>query len=164
MEFLRVGLHGITLNTTCNFQNAEVHYNFNEAVVGEYQKFTIDYPKVVLTKGKMEMLTEVGLLSTPRGIEINWDAEFTGQGTKTTDQVMLLLYFPKLQKAVYETAGAKRSRGEEELAIGPIFRKHTFHAYISFLSEDRKGISNNHYMVEFKWIIKKHCDKCNCNS
>ena len=60
---------------------------------------------------------------------------------------MLMAYYPSDGKIFYEKKGAKRVDGKESLAISEYPRKDSIvHVYLSFISNDRKRISNSIYM------------------
>jgi hypothetical protein len=154
LDFIKVGMEPITVGTTWNFHNAAVHYNFAEAIVAEKDQFKIDFTKAVICKGKIEMQTDVQIVPTTTGIKFKWDGTFTGKGVKSTDQVMMLAYFTNKHKASFDSAGAKRSSGEDHLPIAAVDTGRLCHVYVSFISQDRKNVANNYYLGEFVGRIK----------
>ena len=64
------------------------------------------------------------------------------------DQVMIQLYFPGASdKIIFLKAGAKRAEGKEFLALEKSWHPKA-HVYISFISDNRKRISNSQYLGE----------------
>ncbi len=144
LEFMTYGFELEARGTTKNAYNLAVRYNKMNALMGVYPEIEVDYAKVLLTDGNMDMaqnteveVQESGFCFTWQCIDMVWPRE--------NDQVMLMAYFPSIKRAVYLLAGAKRKTGKQVLAIPADMAGLTAELYISFVSEDRKRMAKSLY-------------------
>ena len=145
-EFLRVGFQGYA-QTYQGFLAAK-SYNSKNAMVSDDAGFYIDPAQVLLSYGQQSMAAEVEVSSNEKGsITFNWSKEGP---YKYDDRVMLVIYNPELHKAKFETAGSRRQTGTETIYAGERFSGLSVHAYIAFVSEDRKSRSNSKYLGEIE--------------
>lgn len=122
----------------------------NKAMAGEYPERRIDYSKVMLTKGKMETPQQAAVNLTESGVTCTWSTEMQ-KGEHYTDQIMIVAYFPDLKKAAFHTAGAQRHHGNEHLSLAGVPHGHSAEIYMSFIKNNRKGISDSIYLGQLIW-------------
>src|SRR6185312_11454691 len=74
----------------------------NLAIVGTYPDTTIDYAKVLISKGPLPAAVNASAVAgTDKNILFRWE-DNTGTGTaKANDKVILVAYFPDVKKAVF---------------------------------------------------------------
>lgn len=126
-------------------------YNLINAFKGTYPKMSIDFTKVKLTAGDMPLVSGVTVEVGTEGFKFSWNPESESLGIHWTDQVMLMAYFPKLKKAMYITAGANRDLGNCLLPLYGTDHGYKAETYISFVSNDRRSISNSIYTGQWFW-------------
>jgi hypothetical protein len=82
-------------------------------------------------------------------MHFSWDYDPDTESDNRRDQVMLLIYFPKANTSCYQFSGARRSEGFERLDVPQLNEGETAEVYISFVSDDRKSISNSTHIGSF---------------
>lgn len=134
-----------------NGANAATSYNRKNAFVGEYPDRRIDFSKLLLSKGSMPAPTGVTVNKNEFGFVFTWDTKSEEKGAHYSDQVMLMAYFPEIEKAEYLIAGSQRSRGTELLSLGRIAASNVAEVYISFIEDNRKSVSDSIYLGQLIW-------------
>lgn len=76
--------------TVKNQHNLATSYNKKQALKGEYPNISVDYSKVVLSYGKLEIAQNLKMEKTNTGLQISWDT----QGGQPNDMVMILIHQP----------------------------------------------------------------------
>lgn len=150
ISFCRAGFELEAKGTRCNAYNMVVKANFH-TVKGKYKDQYIEYSEVLVSKGKMPVVKEASVKTTEEGLDFSWSSEFNRVNRFANDQTMLLVYFPEKGYYIYELAGEKRLKGAESLLVPESLRKMQAHVYISFISSDRKSISDSLYLGEMSW-------------
>ena len=140
---LNLGYKSQAVNQTgYNAASAQV---MKDAIIGEYPDLAIDYPKVQVSYGNLVGAWSTVLSSPASAITFSWMENSTSGNAKPTDQVILLVYNPEKAIFVYTTAGADRSTLADTIAVPPTFVGDTVHAWIAFVSADKKIIATSVY-------------------
>ncbi|WP_316819809.1 DUF6266 family protein [Pedobacter gandavensis] len=150
-EFIQVGYEEEGRRLALHAQNPAFAYNWRHGFKGEFPKISLDYRKILLTFGSMPVPKGVQVVVDRDGLLFSWDLQENVAGTHWSDQVMLMAYFPKLNKAIYLTAGTSRYKGKDLLSIFDIDHGEIAETYIAFIANDRKSISNSVYTGKVKW-------------
>lgn len=137
---IQTGFSPKAKNTTKNYHNLAIAYNKPNALTGFYPNVAIDFSKIVISVGDLPQPenTQVRL--------IGQTLEFTWEGIRNTDQVMLLAYAPHTKQMVFESSGAKRAQKKENLSLKPGMENELLELYISFVSNDRTQVANSLYL------------------
>ncbi len=151
VEFIGVGFESEGLKERKRAYALAFGYNLVNAFKGAYPKMSIDFKKVKLTSGEMPDISNPTVEVVNEGFKFSWNPKTIELGTHWTDQVMLMAYFPKLKKAMYITAGANRDAGSCLLPLYETSHGHLAETYISFISNDRRSISNSIYTGQWFW-------------
>ncbi|SMC74641.1 DUF6266 family protein [Pedobacter africanus] len=147
LEFISLGFALKAINTGKNAFNLALGYNKKYALQGNCADgISIDYEKVLLTQGSLCPPLNAAVSPGPQGLNFTWEVQQGTEWPETTDQVMLLAYFPELQKAVYVLAGASRIKGADVLPLQPALLTAHMEVYIAFIAADRKKISDSMYL------------------
>lgn len=133
-----------------NHYNTMVKCTRKQAMQGVYPDRSVDFSKVLMTKGSLPA-AETSATITETGIEFTWDTALIPNTTHHSDQVIMLAYFPELKEARYVTAGAPRFKGTDLLYLAGIKKGYTAEVYISFITDDRRSISDSVYLGQFNW-------------
>jgi len=142
-DFLRVGFKNYA-NKKTQF-NAAMSYNLKNSVSGTYPNYAIDFRNALVTRGGLIGAADAKVDSTaPQTIDFTW-TDNTGSGAQSNDKALLLIYNPAKGFAVYDTAGADRDRGSQSLAVPADFSGEDVEAFIGFISEDGKTLSDSVY-------------------
>lgn len=150
-EFIQVGyeLEGHRLQQVP--QNPAFSQNWKHGLTGDFPRLIIDFEKILLTYGAMAVPQNPTVQAVDNGLNFSWDLQEGVPGTHWSDQVMLLAYFPKLNKAAYTTAGASRYKEIDFLPIFDVDHGAVAETYMAFISNDRKSISNSVYVGRVTW-------------
>lgn len=150
-EFAQVGYELQCKIEKRNYYNSISSYVRLNAFTSVYPNRRIDFSKVLVTKGQMQLPEDATVTLTEFGLAFTWNTETEAKGIHYSDQVMMLAYFPELEKAKYMTAGAQRHQGKDLLVLNGIPHGHIAEIYISFISDNRKSISDSVYLGQLIW-------------
>ena len=148
---IRIGFELEVKDTFLSANNKAVSENMLNAIKGSYPDQEIDFTKVVFSKGKMPVNTEIDVSVTETGLAFAWDPAFLLKGMHPNDRVLLIAYCPEKKYAFYETDGARRKEGKEHLPLMKYHEKVTVHTYLGFIAANKKSISTTIYTGEFLW-------------
>lgn len=150
-EFTEVGFELEARRLRQRAQNPAFAYNRKHATAGRFPHVKIDFSKVLLSYGLMPVPVDVTVKMVEEGFLFSWGQQEGLKGTHWSDQVMLMAYFSKMKKAKYLTSATSRYKGQELLPIFDIPHGEVAETYISFVSNDRKSISNSVYAGKVTW-------------
>ncbi len=143
--FLKVGFRNYAIKMT-EF-NSAMSYNVQNAVIGRYPDFLIDYEAALISRGGLTGALNPTIGSTlPGSVQFNWADNSIDGNAKPNDRAMVLIYNPTRNEAVYVTDGSIRSSGTHILTVPNQYSGDTVHAFIAFISEDGKEVSNSRYV------------------
>ena len=108
-------------------------------------KIVLDFEKMVLSKGNLVIPEQVSIQPVPTGIEFKWHVDPKMPWSESTDQVMLLAYFPQSKKVLSLLYGPFRTAGSCILPVSAPMLSKNMHTFISFISSDRTDASNGIY-------------------
>ncbi|MBB5441210.1 hypothetical protein HDC92_004917 [Pedobacter sp. AK017] len=148
-ELISVGFHIKAKGTSCTPYNMAVSYNKLHAVTGAYPNATMVYEKVLVTEGKIGKAMHPIAELTAEGLSFSWVCPPDLDWSRPNDQVILLAYFPRLEKAEYLLYGPSRLSAEAQLMLPPDLLNAHMEVYISFIAQDRKQIANSTYLGSF---------------
>lgn len=151
MSFITVGFEIEGKKAKAHPQNPAFVYNWKNATIGKYPKIRIDFEKALLTKGELPVSSGIGIMLVEEGVKFSWDSETDPEGGHWSDQVMMLAYFPDSNIAKFSTAGVNRYVGKDVLPLVLEKKSAPMELYISFISNDRKRISNSMHVGKLFW-------------
>lgn len=139
--------------------NAAVSYHLNNAVIGTYPNFTLDYSKVVVSnvKGKGEIdggFAASAIAVADAKVTVSWITQDPPSNAETqlTDAVYLVFYNITQDRSVtYESKGT-RSALITTVQIPRAFIGNKFHGYLFFVSTDGKSVSYSDDLGAFTLI------------
>lgn len=141
---LTEGFRRVAVNST-GFNVATSHC-VKEAISGVYPDYTIDYPKVLISRG--DLTGAWNALAEPTGtaqVRISWTNNSGSGNAKNTDKIILLIYNPAKNQYVYIMDGPDRSQAASSISVPQEFSGDQVHAYLAFMSLDKKFISTSVY-------------------
>lgn len=147
--FLKLGFGTGLEHSNLNYHNAATSYNKKNAVRWLNGKAEIEFSHIRVSSGT-GLEPENAIAQSIDGrlhFDWTWSENISYEAGK--DQVMMLAYFPTENFSVYELAGAKRKTGQDFLVIPESFSTKRMEVYISFISQDRKTVSNSIYLGRF---------------
>ncbi len=155
LDFVNVGFGITALGTDKNAFNLAIKENRSKMFKGEYPNLEIDYSQLVLSNGFLKPGEELSSSASEEGISFNWKTDPKMPWAESTDQVMLLAYFPDQDKVVYKLFGNSRIVGNDVLAWKPSLLGKYAETYVCFISADRKQISDSIYTGSVNQAVAK---------
>lgn len=143
-EFVKLGFAETAKGQIFTAYNAAVAYQLTHAIAGNYPNYEIDYSKLRLTEGTINMEglnPSVSIVGD--GLLFSWIP--APEYPNSTDHVMLLAYAPELKQAVYNLCGAKRKTGQEMLELPQVWKQQRIETYMAFRGENNGKYSNSIY-------------------
>lgn len=143
LAFLNVGFELEVQGTDKNPHNAAVSYNAKNAIQGQYPDITLDYSKVLLSKGILEPAIMPAAAFTGTLLELSWQVAADMDWGIKNDRTMLFIYCPEQDKAVYVLSGSRRSTGKDEIELPLSYVGKELQVYIAFKAANGKSVSNS---------------------
>ncbi|WEK20501.1 MAG: DUF6266 family protein [Candidatus Pedobacter colombiensis] len=146
LAFINIGFEIEVLGSNKNQHNAAVSYNTKHATQGEYPNISLDYSKVLVSKGVLEPVLKPQAALTGTKLSITWEVDPDMNWGIINDRSILIIYCQELDCAIYELIGTRRSTGRNEIELPTNYLGKNLHIYIAFTASDRKSISNSVYI------------------
>ena len=126
-------------------------YTYHHALKGTYPNIEIDFSKVMISIGNIPSASDAKVAVVEEGLKFTWDSKFIPIESNWDDQAMVVAYFTAIERAVYITSGANRNMGTELLRLYEIPHGQVAETYITFISGNRKRISDSYYTGSVFW-------------
>ena len=124
--------------------NAATSYTIANAITGAHPNFSIDPSKVLISRGTLTPAANASAASGASGtIAFTWDDNSGSSTAKQSDKALLAVVNPDKSEAVFDTAGAARSAGTQNITAPGDWVGETVIAYMGFISEDGKEVANS---------------------
>ncbi|RZM18885.1 MAG: hypothetical protein EOO88_39585 [Pedobacter sp.] len=143
LEFINLGFSIEQLGTTSNSYNVAMKLNVTQIVTGDYPNLYIDYSKVILSKGILKPAQNPTAEMEAEAIRFSWDTNPQMPWEESTDQVMMLAYFPEQKKVFYTLFGKDRIAGNDSLPIPDDLLDQPVYTYISFVAANRRKLADS---------------------
>lgn len=140
--------------TSMSASNAAVAYHLENAILGASPNFTLNFSKVILTKGDLELASNIKVVAAAgRSLNFTWEAlenlyddDPSKQALRDTDRIRFLYYNPTLKKTLFSTVRGARSANAGTGVLSSTVIGGPCHLWIFFQSDDSKKISDSYYM------------------
>lgn len=129
-----------------NAYNHATKNNKKTLLRGNFPHLEFNYDQILLSKGDLKPAENPSVDQTAHGLEFTWQTDPKMAWPDAADQVMMLAYFPDENRTAYELFGNTRISGAAVLEIPPSLQGAYMETYISFISADRKRISDSVYL------------------
>ena len=116
--------------------------NVRNAITGVYPAITIDYSKVILSKGTLPNANTVTAASTVAGKLVFTWTDDSGGFALPTDSAFVAVYGADLNRWIFAQNTAPRNAGTYTLDV-TAFSGKAVQTYIGFLSADGQSVSNS---------------------
>jgi hypothetical protein len=150
LPVLNIGFALATKGTDKNAFNQAVSDNFQEAFAGVYPDTSIDYSKLLISKGSLPSPYQASAHILPGGIEFTWSLNPLIKGNILNDRAMLLVVYLGTDglpmpdtDPLYVLIGAQRRACRDFIELAPQYLDRPMVCYIAFAAEDGKRISNS---------------------
>ena len=132
--------------------NKGFSYNVKAAILGFSPDLSIDYPRVLLSRGDLTKPESLAVGSpSPTTLQFKWiDNTGTGKALKT-DQLFVAVFIPGKNYWFYKMNVATREAGNYALDITQltrdisVFYGNPLHSYVGFIAGDGKDASDSMY-------------------
>ncbi|AOM80183.1 GNAT family N-acetyltransferase [Pedobacter steynii] len=147
LPVIRAGFRLAIAGTDKNEYNEAVSYNKLNALQGEYPNISLDYTKVLVSMGDLPVAVNPVISQDANGheIEFSWEVPADLSYQYDNDRAMLMIYFPALKVSCYHLIGSKRAEGKDSIRIDAAHAGERMEAYIAFIKDDGKQVSNSVY-------------------
>ena len=144
--FIKAGFKNEAAGSTRNYHNLATSYNRIHAIDFIEDVPVLRYDKVLLSRGRAQPPLNAKVKANPEGLEFSWDTVPDLPWDTNQDQAMTLAWFPELNEALFNIAGAHRRTGTDQLNLPPSLQSQKMEVYMAFVSEDRESVSNSIYL------------------
>lgn len=128
--------------------NAAVSYNINTAIIGVSPDFSVDFSKILISKGKLAEPAELDLaMEQPGKVKFSWEVnpDMQEEDGKPTDTAVFVLYNPVKDKYVKIRSTVLRSALSYVMSVPSDFSGDTVQCYMFFVGTDGKTVSTSVY-------------------
>lgn len=140
-KLLEVGFKSLAVKMTGT--NNALSNTLKSAITGVYPNYTIDYSKVLLSKGLVAVADSGAAAAGPAGVvSFSWTINPNMSNSDPTDVAVLVVYCEAMNSTAYTIAGPVRSALAGTLAV-PGFSGKTVQTWIAFMSDDGKRVSKS---------------------
>jgi hypothetical protein len=143
--FLRAGFSSAAHGTAMNYHNLATSINRLNLVGLAEGIPQLEFNTLQLSMGNALMPQAPAVTAEAGELRFSWSWD-QEDFEAAEDQVMLMAYLPDQNTSVFETAGAKRSKAEDFLAMQPSYLMERLEVFISFIFKDRSRVSNSMYL------------------
>lgn len=152
MVVIRLGFNSYANKMTA--YNAAFSYHFHHALEGEYPDYTLNYSKVLVSRGHLSNANEVSCASTEAAkIEVTWNSPVMVGTSSPTDVVVLVLINDAKQEAIYLLDAGTRAEGSAVVEVPSSYTGDEVHCYLALRtatsvlksSTERNDISTSQY-------------------
>ncbi|MCX2453696.1 DUF6266 family protein [Pedobacter sp. PLR] len=144
-DFINVSFKQESEGTLKNPHNLATSYNKKQALTGEYPNIKVDYAKVILSQGTLEMAADLKVSKSTDGLNLSWDSGIVENGA-IDDILMVLVSHPTKKCASTYLNAAKRADGSCFLPLDKEWMMGAqMEVYVCFKSSNEKLISDSAY-------------------
>lgn len=145
-NYVRVGFKPYATKQTAF--NAAMSYIVANAISGEYPNHTLDFAKVLVSRGSLFPVENASAEADAGKITISWTDNSGISDALSTDVAMPLVFNPLKVEAVFSTSAAARADGMAEINLPADWVGDNVEVYLGFVSADGKAIANSIYLGE----------------
>jgi hypothetical protein len=144
-SFRRQGFKSLASKMTA--YNAAMSYNIENAIIGIYPVFTIDYTSVKVSNGNLPGSLNAGINSTVSGeVAFTWEVNSGDAGADALDKAMLVVYNPAKGLSVSIAAGNTRASESQVVTVPNLFAGDEVQCYLSFSNANGSVCSDSQYV------------------
>lgn len=143
-SFIKVGFKTYAVHQS-EF-NAAMSYMLKNAITGTYPNHTIDYTKVMVSRGTLALPLNIQKQNNSNEIAVSWQDNSGTANALDTDYAMLLAYNVDKQEAIYDMTSTCRGDEGTSLSYPSNWVGDKVHIYLAFVSEDGTLVSDSEYV------------------
>jgi hypothetical protein len=146
-DLLLKGYKGQNAGRATGF-NMGIQHAINNAVIGVYPNFSIDYAMIQISKGTLQPPSSITFTSSAAGtLTISWSPQINGLNAFSDDLTMILLFNETQQFFLAYTDDGLRGDGAATLAIPADFSGQIVHGYLFYVDRNGARQSNSTYVA-----------------
>jgi hypothetical protein len=149
LPFIKVGFSVARLGTALNAHNIGMKQPRELIIKGLYPNLELAFDQIILSTGTLTPAVEPEVTAVAEGLRFSWHTDPQMEWSASSDQVMMLAYFPEEKIIAYQLFGSSRLSGTDVLDIPETLQDKYMETYISFVAADRKELANSTYMGNF---------------
>lgn len=121
----------------------------NDPYTGSYPSLGLDFTKLSLSKGQLNLPPNMVANVDGQDIVLNWTNDSGTGNAKAEDLVSVAVYDVAKENSVVFMDSAKRSDSAATVTIPTMFNSDTLHVYCAFRSDDGRIVSDSYYLGSF---------------
>lgn len=134
-------------NNTITQKNQCMRYFLREVVQHDGTQATLDYPKILVTRGELLGLQGItAIAGVGQTVDISWTNNSNLGNALPTDQLLVVAYEPDSQQSWYTLNIANRADGTASVALPTIWAGKTVYLWVSVVSDDNKQFAVSSYL------------------
>lgn len=158
-DFINVSFKLEAKDSVKNPHNLATSYNKKQALIGEYPNIKVDYKKVMLSKGTLNMAPDLKITKGKAGLNLSWGSEI-GENGAADDILLVVVSHPTKKRAsIFLNAGR---RGDEACFL-PLHKEwmmtEQMEVYVCLKSANEKLISDSAYVGNLNGAPESLTDK-----
>jgi len=146
-DILNIGFKDKQLNKITGY-NAAVKIFLNQAVIGDYPDYVIDFSKVVLSKGSLSVFHGLNANLQGSDLVLNWQS-ILNRYSSFIDDVLTVVLFNETKNLYLVYEEAQRNALTYTAAIGDSFTGDVFHGWAFAVKRDDTTVSGSQYLGTF---------------
>ncbi|MBB2148094.1 DUF6266 family protein [Pedobacter gandavensis] len=144
-DFINVSFKLESEGSLKNPHNLATSYNKKQALTGEYPNVKVDYSKVMLSYGALEMAAAMKVSKGASGLNLSWDSGIVENG-ELDDILMVMVSHPTKKRASSFLNAAKRGDGSCFIPLDKEWMMaEQMEVYVCLKSSNEKLISDSIY-------------------
>ena len=144
LNFIKIGYKNFSVKKS-QF-NSAMSYILNNAIVGDYPNYLIDYTAALLSRGNLATALNPSFSLNPGEVKFIWEDNSAVGNALATDKVMVLVYNTLKGESVYITEGATRADLSQTVIIPNSYTGDDIEMFISFMTAEETQLSNSIYI------------------
>jgi hypothetical protein len=146
LPFIKAGFAAEAANTQLNAHNICMKQDRKKVITGTYPHLELAFDQILVSQGTLRPAVSPMMGQSPDGLQFSWHTDPKMDWPESSDQVMLLAYFPSTNELVYKLFGNNRLAGADTLDIPEALQDQRMEVYLSFIAADRTAQANSTYM------------------
>ncbi|MFZ4454840.1 MAG: DUF6266 family protein [Bacteroidales bacterium] len=117
------------------------------AVIGDYPNFAIDYSKLQIAAGRLDITAQISIAKTTgSNVKIDWDNTVDGSDSSNEDNVNFVFINTNSNVAILRENQTIRSASSATLELPAVWAGIELHCWIFFTAPDGSVSSNSQYI------------------
>ena len=146
-DILNIGFKDKQLNKTTGY-NAAVKIFLNNAIVGDYPDFTIDFSQIVLSKGSLSVFHGLSAVLQGTDIVLSW-LGISNRYNAFDDDMLMVVLFNDTKKMYLVYEDAQRAALTYTAIVGNTAAGDVLHAWAFAVKRENNVVSNSQYLGSF---------------